>query len=158
MNPNASPFKEPPRPQEWRRGYPLITPSASPPVSRSFSLADRLASRAPTSTTGTATPPPTRRTNRTATPAGSRDSNFDFHLARKASAMRVWDVWSQLEERYTRRIDEDDIIDLRLNSVIKDRGILRGLSQQYDIGTFAEADANDAASEGAGGQTEGEDD
>ncbi|TFK52555.1 hypothetical protein OE88DRAFT_1807440 [Heliocybe sulcata] len=155
MNPITPSFKEPARPQEWRHGYPLITPSASPPVSRSFLSANRLASRASAATGSASTPPPTKRTNRTATPF---DPNFDLHEARKASATRVWDVWSQLEERYTRRIDEDDIIDLRTNSVIKDRGILRGLTQQYDIGTFAEADANDAASEGGGGQTEGEDD
>jgi Centromere protein Scm3 len=86
----------------------------------------------------------------------------DLHRARRASSLRVLDIWSSLAARYNRRLDEDDIIDISTGDVIKDRGVLRELPQQFEIGHFADADdplnLNDASSEGDGAQTEAEDD
>ncbi|KAI6142809.1 hypothetical protein BKA82DRAFT_4190799 [Pisolithus tinctorius] len=61
----------------------------------------------------------------------------DIDSARKASALRVLNVWSQLAERYNKRMDEDDIIDLYSGAIIKDRGVLRSANVAYDIGRFA---------------------
>ncbi|KAJ7675797.1 hypothetical protein DFH06DRAFT_1170558 [Mycena polygramma] len=48
----------------------------------------------------------------------------DFNVEREASAMRMFDVWSQLAEKYSTRIDEDDIVDLVTGEIVKDRGVL----------------------------------
>ncbi|KAJ6477411.1 hypothetical protein C8R47DRAFT_1140424 [Mycena vitilis] len=58
-----------------------------------------------------------RRTATSATPD-------DFNVEREASAMRMFDVWSQLAEKYSTRIDEDDIVDLVTGEIVKDRGVL----------------------------------
>jgi Centromere protein Scm3 len=77
-------------------------------------------------------------------------ADFDVHGARRESSIRVLDVWSQLAERYTRRLDEDDIVDLASASLVKDRGVLRR-SSQYDLGCFAEGNnlSTTGGSEGA---------
>jgi hypothetical protein len=113
---------------------PLITPSASPPLSRPNRRVSDTAS-------------PSKRPRYTRTPSRSftplsrppRDPE-ELNEARCASSARVLEVWSQLAERYARGLDEDDIIDLRHDTVIKDRGFLRSTSIQYDIGCFADAD------------------
>ncbi|KDQ62415.1 hypothetical protein JAAARDRAFT_189742 [Jaapia argillacea MUCL 33604] len=134
--------------------FPLITPSASPPVSRSFHDGPSPPKRARTSRAPSS--------SLSGTPA--QDPALDLHSARRDSSLRVLSIWSQLAEKYTRRLDEDDIIDLRTNSVIKDHGVLRGTDNQYEVGFFADAEEDernqtDGGSEGAGAQTEeGEDD
>ena len=113
---------------------PLITPSASPPVSAPPQKRQRRASRSA----------PSPLSNLTSEP------EFDLHGARQESSRRVLDVWSQLAERYTRRLDQDDIIDLKSVSIVKDRGFLRR-SNHFALGCFAEGDdasVNDASSEG----------
>jgi Centromere protein Scm3 len=117
----------------------LITPSASPPVSRSLRPAPpvkrkRFASRSASSLSHVADEPV-----------------FDLHSARRDSSLRVLDVWSQLAERYTRRLDEDDIVDLKDITLVKDRGVMRR-SSQYILGCFGDGDEplnHDASSEGA---------
>jgi hypothetical protein len=117
----------------------LITPSASPPVSRSLRPAPpvkrkRFASRSASSLSHVADEPV-----------------FDLHSARRDSSLRVIDVWSQLAERYTRRLDEDDIVDLKDITFAKDRGVIRR-SSQYILGCFGDGDEpsnHDASSEGA---------
>lgn len=47
-------------------------------------------------------------------------------------------MWSSLAEKYERRLDEDDIVDLESQTVIKDYGILRSTTDMYNIGCFAE--------------------
>jgi hypothetical protein len=80
------------------------------------------------------------------------DSDFDIHEARRASSYRLLDVWSHLAERHSRRLNDDDIIDVFTGEVVRDRGVLRNSFQQYDIGYFADAQAgnnnDDASSEG----------
>ncbi|KAI6104178.1 hypothetical protein F5141DRAFT_1127702 [Pisolithus sp. B1] len=86
-------------------------------------------------------PPPAKRPRLTPSSASvtSKDSTppTDIDSARKASALRVLNVWSQLAERYNKRMDEDDIIDLYSGAIVKDRGVLRSTNTDYDIGRFA---------------------
>jgi hypothetical protein len=42
----------------------------------------------------------------------------DLHLLRKDSSQRLLDTWSQLAERYARPLDQDDIINLRTDTVV----------------------------------------
>jgi Centromere protein Scm3 len=119
---------------------PLITPSASPPSSRSFfhqpyRIPDR--------------PSPSKRPRLASTsshlqshlPSASSSSTsldqIDVHQAREASTLRLFDVWSTLADRYSRPLDEDDIIDITTGEVVKDRGVLRG-SRNWNIGCFAD--------------------
>jgi hypothetical protein len=112
---------------------PLITPSASPPITRSSH-------------------PPPKRQRLTSTPAPSplsrsstQTPNSDLHDARRSSSQRVMDTWSGLADRYSKRLDEDDIIDLRAKVLIKDRGILRSTPLEYEFGCFG--DAQDASTD-----------
>ncbi|KAL0947738.1 hypothetical protein HGRIS_013821 [Hohenbuehelia grisea] len=60
--------------------------------------------------------------------------------AREASRMRLLDAWSQLAERYTKGLDEDDIIDLRTGTLVKDRGVLRN-TPFIEFGDFVDSDS-----------------
>ncbi|KAK7048386.1 hypothetical protein R3P38DRAFT_1862162 [Favolaschia claudopus] len=55
---------------------------------------------------------------------GAEDWNVGAE--REASALRMLDVWSQLANKYVRRIDEDDLVDIVTGELVKDRGILEG--------------------------------
>ncbi|TFY60501.1 hypothetical protein EVJ58_g5121 [Rhodofomes roseus] len=144
----------PPRPA-------LITPSASPPPSsRPLSLgwsnisADR--------------PPPTKRRRLGSTPSSpfsvstptssSVGPSDDIHESRKAASQRLLNTWAGLAERYNRPLDEDDIIDLRDGSIIKDRGVLRKVAKKFEMGCFAgddvPSDTNDASSDYGGVHTD----
>ncbi|KAG1745882.1 uncharacterized protein EDB91DRAFT_130012 [Suillus paluster] len=52
------------------------------------------------------------------------------------STYRVLNVWAQLAERYNKRLDEDDIVDLYSGAIISDRGVLKN-GKDYDFGHFA---------------------
>ncbi|KAF8237180.1 hypothetical protein L208DRAFT_1389720 [Tricholoma matsutake] len=116
---------------------PLITPSASPPSSRSFfSQPYRIPDKAS----------PAKRPRLASTsnhlqshlPSASTTlDQIDVHKAREASTLRLFDVWSSLADRYSRPLDEDDIIDITTGEFVKDRGFLRG-SRNWDIGCFAD--------------------
>ena len=41
--------------------------------------------------------------------------------------MRMLQVWDNLAERYNKPLDEDDIVDLRDLSFLKDRGVTRAV-------------------------------
>ncbi|KAG6819991.1 hypothetical protein H0H93_006694 [Arthromyces matolae] len=115
-------------------GLALITPSASPPRSRipeqpSPTKRPRLASLAPRQVLQRAS-------------SVSTDT-INFHKAREESALRLLNVWSGLAERYSRPLDEDDIIDLATGKVVQDRGVLRN-SQTCIVGAFADSGADDA--------------
>ncbi|OCH91843.1 hypothetical protein OBBRIDRAFT_491116 [Obba rivulosa] len=142
---------------------PLITPSASPPSSR-VSHVSR--SRPPEG------PPFAKRPRLVSTPSSLRsfstpsssatavDPHNDFYEERRKSQKRLVDFWAQLEGRYSRPLDEDDIIDVVSESMVKDGGFLRGLRKQLDIGCFQAGsgaqDTGDASSEGGGPLTEPE--
>ncbi|KAJ6613324.1 hypothetical protein B0H10DRAFT_2049209 [Mycena sp. CBHHK59/15] len=114
-----------------------ITPSASPtPVAGSssfFPTPYRIADVAP----------PLKRQCYASTSRQSRASSSatpdDFNTEREASTLRMLDVWSQLAEKYSRRIDEDDIVDLVTGEIVKDRGVLSG-ETSWKFGRFADLD------------------
>ncbi|THU87768.1 hypothetical protein K435DRAFT_866967 [Dendrothele bispora CBS 962.96] len=104
---------------------PLVTPSASPPpTSASFSNASTSSS-------------PFKRPRLSSRPPSAQDT-LAFDQAREQSTRRMLDVWSQLAERYSRRIDEDDIVDLVTGKVIKDRGVLKNMETKWEFGRFAD--------------------
>ena len=67
----------------------------------------------------------------------------DVQKEREASKHRLLDVWSTLAERYTRRLDEDDIVDIRTGKIMIDRGFIRK-SRKVDFGAIAAPAAGDA--------------
>jgi hypothetical protein len=118
---------------------PLITPSATPPRSRPSNV--RKSSVKTARVAYTPTP------SVLSTVSDQVDPELQLHHARRASSLRVLDIWSQLANRHSRSLDSDDIVDLGTEEIIKDRGILRGARGKYSIGCFA--DAIDDSSEGA---------
>jgi len=78
----------------------------------------------------------------------------DLHDARRASSFRVLNVWSQLAERYSRPLAEDDIVDLRTGDLIKDRNIIRSTPHQYDIGFFGDLDGTETPTTDEGSDDE----
>ena len=106
----------------------LLTPSASP----SLGPPDRPPAKRPRlrSTPSSAI---------SATPSTSNESttSSDVNSARRASTLRVLNTWAQLAERYNKRLDEDDIIDLHRFVIVKDRGAVEGASKEYHIGHLA---------------------
>jgi len=74
--------------------------------------------------------------------------------------MRLKDAWAQLAQRYARPLDEDDIIDLREEKLLMDRGVVRNMTTQINFGDISlpEELGNDASSDGGGVHSEDEDD
>ncbi|RPD77812.1 hypothetical protein L226DRAFT_611016 [Lentinus tigrinus ALCF2SS1-7] len=109
------------------RRPPLITPSASPPVSR---IRNR--------------PPAAKRPRLSATPSASSSAqrsssvanDLDAERTRLESLDRLFKTWDQLAERYHKPLDEDDIVDLRDLAILKDRGVTRGTAGTYAIGSM----------------------
>ncbi|CAK5284170.1 unnamed protein product [Mycena citricolor] len=80
--------------------------------------------------------PPAKRQRRSSTPRVSMSATPDeVNQERAASTMRMINLWSGLAEKYSRRIDEDDIVDLVTGEVVKDRGVLTAESR-WDFGRF----------------------
>jgi hypothetical protein len=93
------------------------------------------------------------------TPTRDR-STLDFHQARFESTKRLRDAWAQLAERYACPLDEDDIIDLRDATILKDRGVVRNLNTHINFGDISVPDEpeNDASSDAGVVHSEDEDD
>ncbi|KAJ7684793.1 hypothetical protein DFH06DRAFT_19294 [Mycena polygramma] len=87
--------------------------------------------------------------------ASSSATPDDFNAEREASAMRMFDVWSQLAEKYSTRIDEDDIVDLVTGEIVKDRGVLRAGTWKFP--RFAEDSVADSAGTGTDDEEDEED-
>ncbi|KAF8798798.1 hypothetical protein BYT27DRAFT_7343190 [Phlegmacium glaucopus] len=123
ITPSASPS---PRPSLFSHAYNNRLPDAAPPVKR-----QRLVSthRAPHDTSYSST-------SRPQSPAG-------VQREREASKLRLLDVWSSLAERYTRRLDEDDIVDIRTGKITQDRGFIRN-SRKVNFGAIAAPVTGDA--------------
>lgn len=95
---------------------PLITPSASPPP------------HASSSKTNSASPSKRQRlssVSRSSSLQRASESVLDIQTEREASRTRLLDTWSQLAERYSRPLDEDDIVDIRTGEIVKDNGFWR---------------------------------
>ncbi|KAK0187983.1 hypothetical protein F5146DRAFT_1061511 [Armillaria mellea] len=107
----------------------------------------------PLPTTAPITPsqsPPQSPRRRLSTPrrAAVQDQPIDPHQAKAESERRMLDVWDRLAERYSRRIDEDDVVDLVTGEVIEDRGVLRSMDR-WEVGMFSDEDeGNDDRSAG----------
>ncbi|KIM43310.1 hypothetical protein M413DRAFT_401292 [Hebeloma cylindrosporum] len=115
---------------------PLITPSASPPPAPVF--AHRMSDNArPLGRQRLFSTPrriihddgPSSSTSRIQTPV-------DIGKEREASVHKLLDHWASLAERYTRRLDEDDIVDLQTGKVTRDYGVLRS-SRKCEFGALA---------------------
>ncbi|KDR82676.1 hypothetical protein GALMADRAFT_263131 [Galerina marginata CBS 339.88] len=132
---------------------PLITPSASPPPSQ---LSYRMADTPPVKRQRLFSTP--RRTIPEAPSSVSRpQSPQDVHKEREASKMRLLDVWASLAERYTRRLDEDDIVDIRTGEITRDNGFLRQ-SRKVDFGAIAAPSADDITADDSSDAPEEDDD
>ncbi|KAF7359458.1 hypothetical protein MSAN_01288500 [Mycena sanguinolenta] len=94
-------------------------------------------------------PSPKKRFRSTSTPRQPRASSsatpdeVNINAEREASAMRMFDVWAALADKYSRRIDEDDIIDLVTGEIVKDRGVLSAESS-WKFGRFADDSVDDS--------------
>ncbi len=131
----------------------LITPSVSPPPTWSSSQPFRQSDTAP---------PPLKR-QRTASarrrsvhdPAPSSNSKqtpiSDVGKEREASRVRLLGVWSSLAQRYSRHMDEDDLVDITTGEIIRDNGVLRN-APTLKFGSLA-----DPSDEGTDEGTEAED-
>ena len=93
------------------------------------------------------------------TPSKDRSAE-DIYQARFESTMRLKDAWEQLAQRYSRPVDEDDIVDLRDVKLFKDRGVVRSLNAQINFGDISAPNepGNDANSDAGGAHSEDEDD
>jgi hypothetical protein len=85
----------------------------------------------------------------------------DFYQARFESTMRLKDVWAQLAQRYARPLDQDDIIELRSEKILKDCDIVRNLGSQVNFGSgsvsLLDELCNDASSQARDAHSEDED-
>lgn len=128
---------------------PLITPSASPPASHTFFPQPyRISDQAsPAKRPRLSSAPRQFQPHTSASSSTASLDQIDFQKAREASALRMLDVWSNLADRYSRPLDEDDIIDLNTGKVVRDRGVIRG-SRHWDLGCFADDVGEEEAEEG----------
>ena len=93
--------------------------------------------------------PPSRAPSKTPLSRNSTPSNsFGFYVEdteelhddRRTSSLKVLETWSRLAEKYSKALDEDDIVDLRSLTLLKDRGMVFGdKSKKWQIGCFADA-------------------
>ncbi|KAI0086502.1 hypothetical protein BDY19DRAFT_995793, partial [Irpex rosettiformis] len=130
----------------------LITPSASPPppsVGRAKSTSRPPPKRSRINSLNSSPPPSSRPSS-----SSSRTIDPNRDEAWRASSKRLLDVWDSLAERYNVPLDQDDIIDLRTVELVKDRGVVRGLKQEFNIGVFGAPEHDGGASSEDGTYTE----
>lgn len=129
---------------------PLITPSASPPP------------RAPPSRTNVASPSKRQylssvsRSSSLHRSVGASDSDLDIQTKREASRARLLDIWSQLAERYSRPLDEDDIVDIRTGEIVKDNGFWRA-TRRFGFGEVLAPEYQEETATGEPGDEDGVD-
>ncbi|KAI0345804.1 hypothetical protein BDW22DRAFT_1353403 [Trametopsis cervina] len=110
----------------------LITPSASPPARSWSQVKSRPPTKRPRVDSRNSSPQRSHRASSSSSRQEEIDPNRDE--AWRASSKRLLDVWESLAERYNVPLDQDDIIDLSTDELVKDRGILRGLKKSYAFG------------------------
>ncbi|KAF5382535.1 hypothetical protein D9615_002803 [Tricholomella constricta] len=122
----------------------LITPSASPPSSHPFPPHPyRIPDQAsPTKRARLSSAPRQIQPHTSSSSSSGPLDAMDFHKAREESTMRLLDVWAGLAERYSRPLDEDDIIDITTGEVVKDRGVVRAF-QKGTVGAFVDPEDDD---------------
>lgn len=67
----------------------------------------------------------------------------DVNQEREASKSRLLDVWAGLAKRYSRRMDEDDLVDIRTGKITKDNGFWRNAPALEFGALAAPADADE---------------
>ena len=76
----------------------------------------------------------------------------EIEREKAASLARLFESWANLEERYTRDLEEDDIVDLSNMTVIKDRGVLASSPvKQFGMRQALLDDGDDEGSENQDG-------
>lgn len=129
---------------------PLITPSASPPP------------RVPPSRINVASPSKRQypssvsRSSSLHRSVGASDSDVDIQMEREASRARLLDTWSQLAERYSRPLDEDDIVDIRTGEIVKDNGFWRA-TRRFGFGEVLAPEYQEETTTGESGDEDGAD-
>ncbi|TDL22211.1 hypothetical protein BD410DRAFT_803709 [Rickenella mellea] len=126
----------------------LITPSASPPVLRTVVSYGGHQDGSPTKKRRLSQTPSLvvsrSRSDIESTPSSSSslpsEDPEDLRVARRANSYKVLNYWSQLAEKYSKRLDEDDIVDFRSEEIVKDRGVLRRASGIHEFGCLYEAE------------------
>ncbi|KAF8967050.1 hypothetical protein BDZ97DRAFT_1917003 [Flammula alnicola] len=149
------PLKSPTKP-------PLITPSASPPPLRPpahASLSHRMSESAPPLKRQRISSTPRRTINEASSSSTPRPQTpVDVQKEREASKLRLLEVWASLADRYTRRLDEDDLVDIHTGEITKDNGVLRN-SRKFTFGALdAPAAGYTTADEGSDSAEEDEED
>ncbi|KAF5315026.1 hypothetical protein D9619_006981 [Psilocybe cf. subviscida] len=106
----------------------LITPSASPPPLRVNDppFLNHRGSSPPLKRQRMQSSTPLRTAHDAPSSSRTQTPVIDIQKEREASRLRLLDVWSSLAERYTRRLDEDDIVDLWTGKITRDNGVIRG--------------------------------
>ncbi|KAK7059238.1 hypothetical protein VNI00_001865 [Paramarasmius palmivorus] len=122
---------------------PLITPSASPPTSKKASSNSSRGRSTSVSLLKRTRLSSSRAPSVASHSAHAEDNNNNNNVVdvvheREQSVKRLMDTWAQLEERYSRPMEEDDIVDLITGDVVKDRGVLRGMSTRWEFGRLAD--------------------
>ena len=64
--------------------------------------------------------------SRNSTPGFYVEDTKELHDDRRTSSLKVLQTWSRLAEKYSKALDEDDIVDLRNLTLLKDRGMVFG--------------------------------
>lgn len=94
--------------------------------------------------TPSASPPaPLKRPKRSLPP--TNQTQDEIHQKRQDSTNRLLATWSSLALKWSRPLDEDDIVDLSTEKIIQDRGVLRA-SKPVEIG-FSIPDASEDETE-----------
>ncbi|KAH6912724.1 hypothetical protein BKA70DRAFT_1264776 [Coprinopsis sp. MPI-PUGE-AT-0042] len=162
MEPPTQPLRKP--------GFSLVTPSASPPPRQAVTKSRPSTAPVPQldkRSRVSSTPKPSQTSSSASSSARPTEEPIDYEKERKASASRLLDVWSQLAERYTRRLDEDDIVDIVTGKIVKDNGVLRKAKKMRFGDTHApgrneddeaEESEEEDGQENQGGQPEDDDD
>jgi hypothetical protein len=136
--------------------HPTPSTSASPAPNRILSSVRRTDAPSPSKRRKLATPSPASNASTSFSGYSVSTPDPQLEIERRASSSRVLSVWSALEDKYARRLDEGDILDLRSGGLVKDRGVLSGKAGTWTIGCFA--DAEEGSGESAGPEGEDDDD
>jgi len=77
-------------------------------------------------------------------------------MEREASRARLLDTWSQLAERYSRPLDEDDIVDIRTGEIVRDNGFWRA-TRRFGFGEVLASEYQEETATGESGDEDGAD-
>ncbi|KZS90488.1 hypothetical protein SISNIDRAFT_457641 [Sistotremastrum niveocremeum HHB9708] len=101
--------------------------------------------RARTASVAPSTPPLSNSRSSVSTDSINLGSNgvSDLEEEMRSSKQRLVSAWTELAERYSTPLHEDDIVDLRTVNFVKNRGVLTRSNRTYEIGCFGDADESE---------------